>query len=40
MLDTQMVNKTGPSIEACGTPYLAVIKDERFVRIVVCNLDN
>ena len=33
MLDisaTRRLNKIGPSIEPCGTPYLAVRRDEQF----------
>ena len=36
MLDmsaTHRLNKTGPSSEPCGTPYLAVRRDEQFEAI-------
>ena len=33
MSTTHRLNKTGPSIEPCGTPYLAVRRDEQFESI-------
>ena len=35
MSATHRLNKIGPSIEPCGTPYLAVRRDEQFESINV-----